>query len=630
MLAWNGAGVLPSCLRSLAGVQEAGASLVCIDNGSTDRTREIIRAEAPGATLLENGRNLGFAAGMNRGIEHVLSETEPPEILILLNQDTIVAEDWLAGITAPFSGDKTIGAVGCKVHYPDGRLQHAGAGIDNARATAFHLGAGETDTGQYDTPRDVPYVTGAAIALRTRAIRQVGLLDEGFHPAYYEDVDLCLRLRESGWRILYEPAAVVEHQESTSTPDAFKRARITERHRLRYVLKNWSVDRIRETFVPAERAHGDACGEDLEMKALQGAYRDAARDSQAWVDARADSQELSPEDRAWLNSLGEDLADHLDKREPAAATAAEPAKIRLEAPRSALRIGETNKLEGRGFTSGSVIKVFVATGNGPTDCGPFPPSAWTPTDLTWVVPEEVPVGNGYATLQVVNTDEGYITSDAIGCSLLGSIAKGYPELAAIDGVARGEMSPAYPLNFVETVARQGATLTITGAGFDAPLVNLFSSRGNEGPLQPLAGAGTTRIQVVIPDDAPTGPGALVVVNTGAENRLSNAVSIPIGSPLSIARTTQLGRTVTVRGAGFSALSVINFFAPTARGVKNLGGFDSAGNPEIPLRLSSDTEITFDVPSAATSGNAFLEIHNPPYLPFSSASGAFVLALDESD
>ena len=316
VLAWNGDEVLPACLRSLAPLMGGDTTLVCIDNGSIDRSRDVIRAEAPHARLIENERNLGFAGGMNRGIRHAMAEAEPPDVIILLNQDTVVADDWLTKITAPFAADDRVGAVGCKVHYPDGRrLQHAGAGIDDIRATTFHIGAGEEDGGQYDEPGEMPYVTGAALALRRTALDEVGLLDSGFHPAYYEEVDLCLRLREAGWRIRYEPAAVVAHQESASIPDSYRRAHITERNRLRYVVKNWPVNKIRETFLPAERAHLDASGHNLELATLRRAYLDAILHAEEWLEARRTRQAVTAEDEVCLRSLGAELRRHISARD---------------------------------------------------------------------------------------------------------------------------------------------------------------------------------------------------------------------------------------------------------------------------------------------------------------------------
>ncbi|MEO2166763.1 MAG: glycosyltransferase family 2 protein [bacterium] len=305
VLAWNGAEVLPSCLAPLANLPGEDHELICIDNGSSDASVEIIRKAANRATLIENGTNLGFAGGMNRGLEMLLAREQPPEAVLLLNQDTIVAVDWLRNITAPLSTSDETAAVGCKIHYPGGlRLQHAGATIAPARAITRHIGAGEDDRGQYDETREMSYVTGAALALRCSALQRVGLLDTGYHPAYYEDVDLCLRLRAAGFRIVYEPRAVVSHQESTSIPDAYQRACLTEKNRLRYIVKNYESARLWDEFLPAELAHLDEIGHGLELATLRRAYLDTILDMEEWIRARRRQHDVSEEEATRLRGLG--------------------------------------------------------------------------------------------------------------------------------------------------------------------------------------------------------------------------------------------------------------------------------------------------------------------------------------
>jgi hypothetical protein len=313
---------------------------------------------------------------------------------------------------------------------------------------------------------------------------------------------------------------------------------------------------------------------------------------------------------------------------PTPAPTATPIPLTLQSPAGGVFVGSLMTLQGTGFSAGSVIKAYVSTAFGPVDYGPYTPDSWTPTSLDWTVPEEIQIGNGYVNLQIINTDQGYIGSNYAGARLVGAVAAGYPEVTHIDSTPLGAMSASFPLNFVETIAPQGSTITISGSGFNLPLVNLFSSLGNLGPLTPLPGGTSTEIQVTIPADAPTGPGAIVVVNTGSGYRLSNAVSLPIGAALSIDSITQVGSVVTVTGTGFSPLSVINLFNQTPSGVLNLGGLNGAGTPYAPLNVISDTQFSFVVPGLAAAGPAYVQVLNPPYIPFSSSgntpNGAFTI------
>ena len=207
----NGERVLPACLRTLLASRDVAYEAIVVDNGSTDATPEIVRRDFPSVRLVQATRNLGFAGGNNLGIRAARGE-----ILVLLNDDTEVPPEWLARLAAAFARDERIGAAGCKLLYEGGKLiQHAGA-VMHANANTDHLGYREEDRGQWDAPGERAYVTGAALALRRTALEQIGLLDPGYFPIYFEEVDLQVRLRRGGWKIWYEPAAWLIHKESQS------------------------------------------------------------------------------------------------------------------------------------------------------------------------------------------------------------------------------------------------------------------------------------------------------------------------------------------------------------------------------------------------------------------------------
>ena len=176
---------------------------------------------------------------------------------------------------------------------------------------------------------------------------------------------------------------------------------------------------------------------------------------------------------------------------------------------------------------------------------------------------------------------------------------------------------------------QSAAVVVTGTGFNGSMVNFFTADGNLGPLAPT-GLTSTTMTLLIPGGAPTGPASFVVVNnpfTG--NVLSNAVSAVIGSQVTISNVSQVSITITVTGTGFSSLSVINFFNLGATPF-NLGGLDGSGDPFIPLNFVNETEFTFTVPAGAVTGPAYVQVLNPPFIPFSSTGndpdGAFTLAV----
>ncbi|NNJ09629.1 glycosyltransferase family 2 protein [Chloroflexales bacterium ZM16-3] len=272
VLTWNAADAALNCLGSLAALDPAADQIVVVDNGSADGTADLVAGRFPSITLIRNDRNLGFSGGMNVGIRALLAQDQPPEAIILLNQDTLVDAGWLAALTAPLEADPAIGAVGCKIRYPDGSLQHAGVTLDWPRAVAHHIGWHEADVGQHDVPRDLAFITGAALALRVDAVARVGLLDEGYAPAYFEDVDLCWRIRRAGYRLHYEPRATLIHQESLSLRDELTRSAHYNRGRMRFVLKTYALADLLGAFAEAERAFIRQHAHTAEGRALRWAY----------------------------------------------------------------------------------------------------------------------------------------------------------------------------------------------------------------------------------------------------------------------------------------------------------------------------------------------------------------------
>ena len=209
---FNGVRLLADCLDSIAAQEvPGGLEVVVVDNASTDGSREHLRAR-PDVRLVEVDRNLGFAGGNNVGIRAASAD-----LVALLNTDARARPGWLAGLAAALDGDPGAGAATPKVVFPGRpvRIQNAGSVIYRDGSGADR-GSGELDAGQYDRPEEVFAFCGNGVMLRRRALDEAGLFDEDFF-AYYEDTDLSWRLRRRGWRILYRPEAVVEHDHATTS-----------------------------------------------------------------------------------------------------------------------------------------------------------------------------------------------------------------------------------------------------------------------------------------------------------------------------------------------------------------------------------------------------------------------------
>ena len=327
--------------------------------------------------------------------------------------------------------------------------------------------------------------------------------------------------------------------------------------------------------------------------------------------------------------------------ESACVTIGARAPATLDAPSLPLRAGGPITLTGANITPGTVLKVFVGTATGGFDAYPdgLVPESTTETSWSgalsfpWPIapPDSISLGQGFASLVLVRTDQGYDTSNAVGAVLLGNEAllPKVPSITKLGGLDLSPSSadPSIHVANVEGLLTPGGTLSVAGSGFSSPLVNLYTSIGNLGPLTPTSFTATS-IDVAVPANAKIGPGSLQVVNQPSF-RISNAVSIPIGEAVTVSSVTVNGNTIDVTGSGFNDdLTVINFFAARNGQLQNLGGLAENGVPRIVLNVTSSTHLAFQRPPAVDAGNAFVEAINPPYIPFTSsgagASGAVVL------
>jgi GT2 family glycosyltransferase len=249
---WNAGSLIDDCLASISAQLADADELIVIDNASRDGTPDHIADRFPRAKLVCLSENTGFAGGVNCGLQLARGDE-----LILINQDVVLRADCLAALSAQLANANGPAIVGGKLLYPDGvTIQHAGGIIRWPRATPNHFGYRQVDNGRWDEVKDVDYVTGAVFGFNRAVLDSIGFLDEGFYPAYYEEVDYCYRARAAGARVIYESAAVAIHYETQSmdrhTP-AYHRA--MERGRLRFVLKSYQPDQLFSEFFPAEQAH---------------------------------------------------------------------------------------------------------------------------------------------------------------------------------------------------------------------------------------------------------------------------------------------------------------------------------------------------------------------------------------
>jgi GT2 family glycosyltransferase len=211
---WNGKKPLQKCLTSFfAKTHNPECKIVVVDNASTDGSTEMLQTNFPTVELIKNVENTGFSRANNQGIRHALANNA--EYILLLNNDVeITDQKWLENLIYVLKSDSKIGIVGCKLLYPNGKIQHAG-GIINLTG-GHNRGECEEDSGRYDKIEYLKFVTGAVLLIRSEVVRKIGLLDEGFTPLYYEDVDWCVRAGLYGYKVAYSPIPTLIHHCGTS------------------------------------------------------------------------------------------------------------------------------------------------------------------------------------------------------------------------------------------------------------------------------------------------------------------------------------------------------------------------------------------------------------------------------
>lgn len=216
ILNWNREADTLECLESLTRTNYPSFSIVVVDNGSTDGSPDAIERwgqENLPLALIRNTENRGFVRGSNQGMRH--APANGTDYTFLLNNDTVVEPGALTLLVAAAERSDDIGMVGPKIYQygKDNMLDSAGTRTIPWLAQGFLLGHGEEDRGQYDKPRDMPYVTGTALLVKHTVLEKVGPMDEDFF-CYFDDFDWGLRAREAGFRLLLEPKAVVHHKGS--------------------------------------------------------------------------------------------------------------------------------------------------------------------------------------------------------------------------------------------------------------------------------------------------------------------------------------------------------------------------------------------------------------------------------
>lgn len=252
ILNWNGRGFLEKFLPSVTqNIQESSTEVWVADNGSTDDSVAYIKASFPKVRTLVLDKNYGFTGGYNRALKEIEAE-----YYVLLNSDVEVAVNWIEPIIEKMDSDPLIAAAMPKIlaHHDKKTFEYAGAAGGYIDKFGYPFCRGrlisevEEDLGQYNDYREVFWATGACMFVRAKTYHEVGGLDEDFF-AHMEEIDLCWRLKNRGFKVVYVPDSTVYHVGGGTLPNENPRKLyLNYRNNLLLLFKNLSPEKFISTL----------------------------------------------------------------------------------------------------------------------------------------------------------------------------------------------------------------------------------------------------------------------------------------------------------------------------------------------------------------------------------------------
>jgi len=250
---YNGKGFLDRCLSSLLLTDYSNFEVILVDNGSSDGSADFVKdrfGHDPRLKTIRNTVNLGFAEANNIGIRRTHGK-----YVALLNNDTLVDKRWLSELTKAMENDVSIAAAQSKLLLMDQptRYDCAGGFMDYS-GVVYARGRFAPDKGQYEKAEEIFTCIGAAMIVRREVLRKVGLFDSTYF-FYYEEIDLCWRIRLAGYKVVYVPSSVVYHKGGGSVPKGtsqqiFFQVYLLNRNSITTLLKNYDIQNIFAHLMP--------------------------------------------------------------------------------------------------------------------------------------------------------------------------------------------------------------------------------------------------------------------------------------------------------------------------------------------------------------------------------------------
>jgi len=251
ILNWNGRKFLEKFLPSVVNYS-LGAEVIIADNDSSDDSVAFLKENYPDLRIIINSENGGYAKGYNDALKEVEAE-----YYVLLNSDIEVTPNWVMPVIEVMDADKNISAAQPKLlaYYQKDEFEYAGAaggfidkyGYPFCQGRVFgHL---EKDLGQYDEIKEIFWATGAAMFVRAEKFWEIGGLDEDFF-AHMEEIDLCWRMKNAGYKVMYVPTSKIYHVGGGTLPKGTARKTyLNFRNNFALLFKNLPKNRVVKTFI---------------------------------------------------------------------------------------------------------------------------------------------------------------------------------------------------------------------------------------------------------------------------------------------------------------------------------------------------------------------------------------------
>ncbi len=249
ILNWNGKSLLQKFLPDVVSYSSP-AEIYIIDNGSSDDSLSFLKINFPDVKIIINEKNFGFAKGYNEGLKKI-----DAEYFILLNSDVQVTENWIEPLISLMEKDATISACQPKLLNYNVRdeFEYAGGaggfidkyGYPFCRGRIFN--SFEKDKGQYDETQEIFWASGACLFVRAKNFFEAGMLDEDFF-AHMEEIDLCWRMKNLGYKIIYSSVSIVYHVGGGTLKISPQKTFLNFRNNLILLIKNHAPEYFRVKF----------------------------------------------------------------------------------------------------------------------------------------------------------------------------------------------------------------------------------------------------------------------------------------------------------------------------------------------------------------------------------------------